>query len=217
LTGLIPTIYTALDTVSRELIGFIPNVSRDSKAEQAALNQTVRAHIVPETTLEDITPGAQPADSGDQVLSYVDLTITNSKAAPIRWTGEEQLSVKDKLNPILIDQFAQAFRTLANAVESDLASLYVKASRAYGTAGTTPFGTAADLTDFAEMNRILDENGAPATGRVMILGHAARAKLEGKHSELFKVTRRAQASATTSTTVPAKRSVRPPFRWTVAR
>ena len=69
------------------------------------------------------------------------------------------------------------------------------ASRAYGTAGTAPFGTAADMSDLAQSNRILDANGAPASGRVMILGGAARANLEGKHSELFKVNESGDAGA----------------------
>lgn len=198
LTGLIPTIYTALDVVSRELIGFIPNVQRDAKADSGAVGQTVRSPIVPAATLEDVTPGATPADSGDQTISYADVTITKSKVAPIRWTGEEQLSVSQfgQYNTILAGQFEQAFRTIANAVESDLAIIAKqRSSRAYGTAGTTPFGTAADLTDLAEINRILDDNGAPATGRVLVLGSAARAKLEGKHSELFKVNESGDAGA----------------------
>lgn len=188
LTGLIPTIYAGLDVVSRELIGFIPNVQRDATAESGAVGQTVRSPVVPAITAEDITPGADPADSGDQTFGYVDVSITKSRAAPIRWNGEEQLSTtKDGVvNTILRDQFAQAFRTLANEIESDLAGLYVKASRAHGTAGTAPFGSADNMTDLAGVNRILDENGAPASGRVCIVGGAARANLEGKQSQLFK-------------------------------
>jgi len=198
LTGLIPTIYTALDVVSREQIGFIPNVQRDARSESGAVGQTVRSPVVPAASLEDITPGATPADSGDQTIGYVDVQITKSKAYPIRWTGEEQLSVSQfgQVNTILEAQFQQGFRTIANAVESDLALMAkTRTSRAYGTAGTAPFGTAADLTDLAEMNRILDENGAPQTDRVLILGSAARAKLEGKHSELFKVNESGDAGA----------------------
>jgi hypothetical protein len=197
LTGLISTIYTGLDVVSREQIGFIPNVTRDVKPDSGALNQVVRSPVAPAATLEDITPGAIPADSGDQTVGFADVVITKSKAAPIRWTGEEQLSVSQfgQYNVILADQFAQAFRALANAVEVDLGLLYKKASRAYGTAGTTPFANAADLSDMAQMNRILDDNGVPATGRVMVLGSAARANLEGKHSELFKVNESGDAGA----------------------
>lgn len=197
LTGLIPTIYNGLDVVSRELIGFIPNVQRDAKAESGAVNQTVRSPVVPAIATENITAGNTPADSGDQTVGYVDLSITKSKAAPIRWTGEEQLSVtKDGvINTVLRDQFAQGFRALANEVEADIAGLYLASSRAYGTAGTTPFATAADMSDLANANRILDDNGAPASGRAMILGGAARANLEGKHSELFKVNESGDAGA----------------------
>ena len=189
LTGLIPTIYAGLDVASREMIGFIPNVTRDASASGAALNQIVRSPVVPTIATETITPGNTPADSGDQTVGYADVTITKTKAAPIRWTGEEQLSVtKDGvINTILRNQFAQAFRVLANEVETDLGALYVAASRAYGTAGTAPFGTAADMTDLAKANEILDANGAPMSDRVMIIGGAARANLEGKQSQLFKV------------------------------
>lgn len=188
LTGLIPTIHAGLAEVSRELIGFIPNVNRDAKAESGAVGQTVRSPVVPQGTLENITPGAAPASSGDQTIGFVDVTITSAKAYPIRWTGEEQKSLTKEgvINVILKDQFAQAFRTLANAVEVDLGLLYKKASRAYGTAGQTPFATAADMTDLAEANKILDDNGAPAVGRRLIVGSSARAKLEGKQSQLFK-------------------------------
>lgn len=189
LTGLIPTLYNALDVVSREMIGFIPNVSRDATTEGAAVGQTVRSPVVPQAALEDITPGNVPADSGDQTIGYTDVTISNAKAYPIRWTGEEQLSVSQNgmVNVILRDQFAQGLRTLTNAMEADLASLYARTARAYGTSGTTPFGTANNHTDFAGANRVLDELGAPQVGRSMVVGSAARANIEGIQSGLFKV------------------------------
>lgn len=38
LTGIIPTLYEALNVVSREMVGFIPAVRSDSNASRAALN-----------------------------------------------------------------------------------------------------------------------------------------------------------------------------------
>ena len=140
LTGLIPTIYTALETVNRELIGFTPNVAMDASASGAAVGQTVRSPVAGTAELEDIVPGTDPADSGDTVDEYVDVTITKSQAYPIRWTGEEQLSVSRYgiYNTLMAQKMEQGFRKIANAVEADLAALYVGAARAYGTAGTTP-------------------------------------------------------------------------------
>ena len=189
LTGLIPTLYTALDTVSRELIGFIPNVSVDAAASGAAVGQVVRAHVAPPAVAEDIVPGMQPANTGDQTITGVDVSITKARAVPVKWNGEEQLALgpNGTYNRVLADQFAQAFRTLSNEVESDLGALYALMARGYGTAGSTPFAVANDHTDFAQANRILDEMGAPASDRAMVIGSTARAQLEGKHPELFKV------------------------------
>lgn len=191
LTGLIQTLYDALDVVSRELVGFIPAVTRNSSAERAAKDQSITYPVVPAITAEDVTPGNVPADSGDQTIGTETLTISKSRVAPVRWTGEEQMSLRNGANPqgqnIMRDQFAQAFRVLCNEVESDLGLLYKGASRAYGTAGTAPFGTAADLTDFSNIIKILDDNGAPKTDRHLVLGTSAMVNLRGKQSGLFKV------------------------------
>ena len=120
----------------------------------------------------------------------MDLAITKSKAAPVRWNGEEQRAVgaSGVYNQVLADQFVDAMRKLVNAVETDLAFEAVKgASRAYGTAGTAPFGTANDLSDFAGMAQILDDNGAPVSDRQIVLNSGAMANLRGKQSVLFKV------------------------------
>jgi len=190
ITAVLPSLYAGLDEVSRELIGIIPAAQRDTSMEQAAVGQTVNVPVVPAASGGNITPGSTAPDDGDVTLGTMPVSITKSKYSPVRWNGEEQMAIgpTGQYNRILADQFAQSIRWLANQVEVDgMTAAYLNASRAYGTAGATPFGTAGDLTDFAGMNRILDENGAPASGRRLIVGSAARFNLEGKQSVLFKV------------------------------
>lgn len=190
LTGIIPTLYEALNVVSREMVGLIPAVRRDSNAERAALNQVVRVPLGESGALETITPGPSPADSGETTVGYADIVIDKAKAAPVLWNGEQERAVgtNGTYNRVLADQFVDAMRKLVNAVEIDLAVAgKVGASRAYGTAGTAPFGTAGNLSDSAGVLRILEDNGAPTSDLQLALGAGAIANLRGVQSMLFKV------------------------------
>lgn len=190
LTGLIPTLYEALNIVNREMVGMIPAVRMDSNAERAGLNQTVRVPIGAAGALEDITPGSLPANSGDTTMQYADVVITKSKAAPIRWNGEEQriIGTSGTYNKVLADQFAEGMRLLVNAMEVDLALAgKLGASRAYGTAGTAPFATANDLSDFAGVRQILEDNGCPLGDLQLACNSAAMFNLRGKQATLFRV------------------------------
>lgn len=190
LTGMIPELYAALYVVSREMVGFIPAVSRNSSAERAALNQTVRIPIGVSGDLEDVTPGVTPPNTGDTTVNYTDMSITKSRAAPIKWNGEEEMSLgpTGMHNAILAQQFADGMRKLCNEIEVDLALAAKQgASRAYGTAGTTPFATAGDLSDVAGVYRILEDNGAPRTDLQLVMGSAGWFNFRGKMSNLFKV------------------------------
>jgi len=188
LTNLIPTMYEALDVVSREMVGFIPAVARNSNVERVAVNQTVNIPIVPAIVGADITPGANPPSDGDQVMGNTTMTISKSRYWPIRWTGEEMLSISGSgvQSNVARDQFSQALRAAVNEIETDLSALYTGCSRAYGTAGTAPFGTSGDFSDFAGTLRILDDNGAPTGDRQLVLGSAAISNVRGKQSLLFK-------------------------------
>lgn len=189
LTGLIPTIYTALDSVSREQVGFIPAVARNSKAEAAALDQNVTAPVAPIAKTVDIVPGPTAAGSAEQTISTVEVKISKSKMAPVQWNGEEQMAMGSagSYNLLLADQFKQAFRALANEVDQDIGALYYGSARAVGKAGSTPFGVKEDLADFADARRVLEDNGAPTTDLQMVLGSAAISAIRGKQSVLFKV------------------------------
>jgi hypothetical protein len=177
LTNLIPDLFEAMDVVSREQVGFIPAVTLAASAERAGVGETIRSHIAPAATAEDITPGTTPPDTGDQTIGNGTMTISKSRCVPFRWTGEEQKGVNNGpgYKNIRIDQIAQAIRTLCNEMETDLGALHTKASRAYGTAGTTPF--ASDLSDPAQLLKILKDNGCPASDLQLIIDTAAGAKL----------------------------------------
>jgi len=180
LTNLTPDLFAALDTVSRELTGFIPAVSRDSGMERASKDQTVRSFVAPASTASDLTAGQLPADNGDQTIGNKTITISKVRYVPVRWNGEEQMGMNTGpgYNAILRDQFAQAMRTLTNEIEADLAGLYVKASRAVVPSGTTLFD-AANYNDVANVRRILVDNGAPISDMHLILNTTAGAALRG--------------------------------------
>jgi hypothetical protein len=181
LTNLIPTVYAALDVVSRELVGFIPSVTMDAGVERASVGQSVLVPLAPPAAAEDITPGQLPPDTGDQVIGNTPIVITKARAVPFRWTGEEVRGINTGpgLQAIRTGQIAQAFRTLVNEIENDLAGLYVRASRAYGTAGTTPFTLSGSpsLNDAAQILKVLKDNGAPDLDLQLIIDTTAGVNL----------------------------------------
>lgn len=177
LTNLTPDLYEAMDVVSRELVGLIPTVSRDSNAERAAVGQTVLSFVAPASTAASISPGQLAPNTGDQTIGNKTISISKAYGVPVRWNGEEQrgMNTGPGYQNILRDQFAQAMRTLCNTVESDLASLFYKGSNAAGPAGTVLFD-AANYADLANVAKLLDDNGAPLSDRHLVLNNSAAAK-----------------------------------------
>lgn len=179
LTNLVPDVYAALDVVSRELTGFIPAVSRDPSVDRCALNATLRSHVAPANTAgTDITAAMSIPSIANQTIGNKTVSITKARAFPFSWNGEEQLSMNTGPGYLSIrqNQIAQAMRAAVNEIETDLASAMRKAaSRAYGTAGTTPF--ASDLSGSAQVNKILLDNGGTAGDKHLVLNTAAGAAL----------------------------------------
>lgn len=178
LSNLIPDVYAALDVVSRELVGAIPGVTRDPGADRVASNQTLRVAQTPTNTTASYTPAMSVPSAIDQTIANAALTLTKNKYAGFSWTGEETYSVDQGPGFLNIrqGQIAQAFRALVNEMENDVCdALAAGASRAYGTAGTTPF--ASTLGDSAQVRKILDDNGAPASARSLVIDTSAGAAL----------------------------------------
>lgn len=174
LTDLIPTIYDARDNVSRELVGFITAVNLDVNSERAAKDQIIRRGYAPAVTSSAVSPAMSVPDGTGQTLTNKTLSIDTVENVLIPWTGEQRLSLNEAgVDRYISQQFSQAMRTLVNKAELAVAALHVKASRAYGDGGTTPF--ASTLADFAQGRKILADNGSPMTDLQAVLDTTAGA------------------------------------------
>jgi len=175
LTGLIPIIQEALDIVSAEKIGFIHSVAINAKAEGAAKDETLRIPIVPAASASASWAPAQTApDTGNITVGYVDMSIDVAKTQPVRWNGEEEKGLRNAgtYESIMRDRFAQAFRMHRNEMEAVIGIAAKNgASRAYGTAGTTPFGS--DITAAMALQKILDDNGCSELDRYLVIDTTA--------------------------------------------
>lgn len=180
LTPFIPDLYQALDEVSRELVGFVPSVARNSSAARAAVGENV---IVPVSTAlqsKDCSPAMQVPEPDEFTLDNVAIAINKSKNVSFGLNGEEYQGLNNGIgaNQVLAENFKQAIRTLVNEMELDVAKeAAINASRAFGTAGTTPFEN--DLKAAAHIKKILDDNGAPSVGRSLIIDTNAGVNLRG--------------------------------------
>lgn len=189
LTNMIPILYRVLDIVSRELVGFIPSVTLNADgAERVAIGQTISWHKSGTFTISDVQEKMTVDTPADRNPGVDTMTIQYAKKVDFGWTGEDERKLSAPgvgMAALMQSDFAQALRVLTNAIEDTIAvEAYTNASRAVGTAGTTPFATDHGIT--ADMRKILDDNGAPPGLRSMIIGTTAGANMR-KLSNLFKV------------------------------
>lgn len=188
LTSLAADIYKSADIVGREQVGLIPSITINSGSDAVALNGIVRSHFTRAATVTTITPSMTIPEGTDQTVDNKTLTIDTIASVQIPWTGEDIKHVNNGVGfeTIYGDQIAQAMRAISNQIEGDLTGVaYKAASRAHGTAGTTPFGSNFD--EVAELRQILVDNGCPMDNQLtMVINTAAGTKLRNK-AQLQKV------------------------------
>lgn len=180
LTRLIPDLYAALNVVSRELIGAIPGVNRNTGAERAAVGQAVVWPVSPIAEGGDVTPAMAIPEPPDLVYENSTITITKSKFRAFGWTGEEQRGLNTGPGYLTLQQqnIAQALRSLANEMEADVFNgLAVAASRAWGTPGTVPFAETDNIAATAQARKILADNGADPAAWSFVTNTSAGANL----------------------------------------
>lgn len=184
LTAITPDIYEALDVVSRELTGLIPAVTLSASAERAAKDQNIQVDIAPTVGVSDVTPSNTVPDPTGLTSTATTIQITKERAAAFGFNGNDQKALNTGVGygNNRAGKIAQAIRAVVNEVETDLGGLHTTFSRAFGTAGTTPFGTANDYTDASNVLKILKDNGVPVSDNQLVIDTTAGANFIGKQS-----------------------------------
>lgn len=181
LTNLAADIYKAADIVGRELVGFIPSATINSNAVvRAAKGDTIRSHFTRTPTVNtSYSPAMTIPEGTDQTVDNKTMTVDNYASVQIPWTGEDIKHVANGsgFETIYGDQIAQAMRAIVNSIESGVGTAAKNgASRAHGTAGTTPF--ASNFNEIANLRQILVDNGCPMDGQTtLVINSLAGTKL----------------------------------------
>jgi len=164
LTDLAADIYKAADIVGRELVGVIPSATINSDAtNRAAQGDTIRSFATRNATVGTVSPSMTIPEGTDQTVDNKTMTLSTTASVQIPWTGEDMKHVNNGagFETIYGDQIQQAMRAISNQIEAEVATdVANNASRAFGTAGTTPF--ASNFNDVAEIRQILVDNGMPS-------------------------------------------------------
>ena len=179
LTSLTEIIYAAKDRIAREPTGFLQGVMVNSGSEGVSINGTVTSHRTAEPTLNtSFTPAMTIPAADDQTVAAETLTIGQVANVRIPMRGEDMKKIDNTTGRVLIeDMIAQAIRKIVNTVEAHVGSvIYKGASRATGSAGTTPFGS--NFNSIADLRQILVDNGTPMDGDVsLVINTSAGTKL----------------------------------------
>lgn len=165
LTVLAPTLFSAAQEVSAEPIGVVDSIDSRFDNKGVAIGDKVTVPVAPLRSAGTYTPSMNPnngAAGTDAIASSVEVEITANEMVTWHLTGEQEKSLMNGGNDRewFRQMAAQAMRSLRNKVDT-AAAVAVKqgASRAVGTAGTTPLLTS--LADLVAVRKILRANGAP--------------------------------------------------------
>lgn len=161
LTGLTEILYQARDQVAVEPTAFTQGVMVNGGSEGVSAGGTVTSIRTTEPTLEtSYTPGMTPPDAADITTSTESLTLNSYAGASIPLKGEQWAQLANTVGAEMALQqlYKQAIRKMRNTIEAAIATAaYKGASRAVGTAGTTPF--ASNFNSINELRQILEDNG----------------------------------------------------------
>ena len=178
LTKLAPVLYSAAQEVSNEPFGVVDSIFTQFDNKGVAKGDKVKVPVAPTRSGDDFTPSNATPTGAGATADAVEVEITKSRKVNWNLTGEQQRSLENGgINQEWIRQLvAQGMRTLRNEAEADaVKAVHYGASRAVGTAGTTPF--ASDLSGLVAVRKVLRDNGAPMADLQFVCDSASEVNL----------------------------------------
>lgn len=175
LTAVLPTLYSAANIIPRKMTGLIGSCDRTFDAKEAAMQDTVTVPVLAASSNADYTPAMQTTIGSSTTPTSVTMTLEYSRQNTFVLSGEEQRSLDnggDLAKEFLRQKTEGAIGAAIDEIE---AYLIVKAkegaSRATGTAGTTPFATT--ISEIADVRKILIDNGMAMDTSLVLTSAAA--------------------------------------------
>ena len=171
LTAVTADVFRAAEIVGAEGVGMLNSVMINGGSEAAAQGETVKSVSTEEPTLNtSATPAMTIPEGDDQTFTEPSFTLDKIANVAMNITGEEEakLDTSHNFDTIHGNRFVRAFRAIRNTIEARIATVAKEgASRAFGTAGTTPFGSNFD--EIAEIRQILFDNGFLMSGEMSLV------------------------------------------------
>lgn len=153
--------YKAAEIVGAETVGFLTSGLLNTGSEAVAKDASIKSLKTEEPTLNSsVTPAMTIPEGDDQTITEDSFALDQVANVQINITGEGERTLDTHYNFETVhgNRFLRAFRKIRNTIESYAAGVaYKGASRAYGTAGTTPFGS--NFNEVAEIRQLLEDNG----------------------------------------------------------
>ena len=166
-------------TVEQEAFGAQQAINTNFDNKGVAKGDKVKVPVVAAGTVETYTPANVSPSGTDRTATSVDVEITDIDRYSFRLEGEEEKGLENSgsLNEFLRQNIEQGMRVIRNNMEINLCNvIYQSASRAFGTAGTTPFASSIDI--LADVRKGLRDNGAPMADMQCVSNTSAIANLQ---------------------------------------
>jgi hypothetical protein len=154
-------------------------VNTDYANEARAKGDTIDVPIPSAITAVQVAPNNTAPATADIAPTKVQIPLDQWWEAPFYLTDKD---MAESIRGAIPMQVSEAVKSLGNKVNASLFGLYAGVYGFTGTAGTTPFGTANDISDSTNLRKVLNTQLAPLSPRRAVLDPDAEANALGQRA-----------------------------------